>query len=111
MYDPEGTVVSHAYYLSPKLLSPDRPVSFGESSNSDSFSPPGSTTALYGKISGRGRGVEGGDITRKASIRSTMSEKLDFQDEMRFLNSRLNALPSDQLASTPEVIYVHTYNV
>ena len=103
VYDPNETLASHTYHLSPKLLSPDtnRPISFGESSNSDSLSPPGSTLALHPrqpKLGGRSV-----DITRKDSIRSTVSEKLSFEEEIRFLDSRLRAVPSEQLASTPEV--------
>ena len=105
VYDPNETLASHTYHLSPKLLSPDtnRPISFGESSNSDSLSPPGSIMGLHSrqpKIGGLGRSLE---LTRKDSIRSTVSEKLTFEEEIRFLDSRLRAVPSEQLASTPEV--------
>lgn len=114
VYNPEDPALgSLTYHFSPKLLSPDnRPVSFGESSNSDSLSPPGSTLAL-GHLQprvGGGRRIldqdrerRGGDITRKESIRSTVSEKLNFDAEIKFLDSRLKSMPSDQLASTPEV--------
>ena len=40
---------------------------------------------------------------RKDSIRSTVSEKLTFEEEIRFLDSRLSSVPKEQLASTPEV--------
>ena len=112
VYNPEDPALgSLSYHLSPKLLSPDsnRPISFGESSNSDSLSPPGSTTALFHrqpKIGGGGRILDrerGGGVSRKDSIRSTVSEKLNLEEEIRFLDSRLRAMPSDQLASTPEV--------
>ena len=112
MYNPDEALGSYlSYHLSPKLLSSDdRPISFGESSNSDSLSPPGSTTVLHPrqpKVGGLGRILdrdrERGDITRKESIRSTVSEKLSFEDEIRFLDKRLSAVPTEQLASTPEV--------
>ena len=109
VYNPDEALGSYfSYHLSPKLLSSgDRPVSFGESSNSDSLSPPGSTTALHPRQPKVGRILdlerERGDITRKESIRSTVSEKLSFEDEIRFLDKRLSSVPSEQLASTPEV--------
>lgn len=51
------------------------------------------------------------DITRKDSIRSTVSEKLTFEEEIRFFDSRLSAVPSEQLASTPEVRVVVIHDV
>ena len=46
---------------------------------------------------------------RKDSIRSTVSEKLTFEEEIRFLDSRLSSVPKEQLASTPEVGSIRGY--
>ncbi len=43
------------------------------------------------------------DILRRASIRSTMSEKLDYRDEIGFLQPGLDLAGGEQYGSTPEV--------
>ncbi len=45
----------------------------------------------------------GADLLRRASIRSTMSEKLDYRDEIGFLEAGLERMAGDQFGSTPEV--------
>lgn len=42
-------------------------------------------------------------MARHSSIRSTMSEQLDYRNEHLFLNAGMSASPSDMVGSTPEV--------
>ena len=42
-------------------------------------------------------------MARHASVRSTMSEQLDYRNEHLFLNAGMNAGPPDVVGSTPEV--------
>lgn len=114
MYDPEETGLhppnrNHSFNLSPKHLSPgirgvhsERPISFASldsSTTSESMSPAGSTHGL----SARG----GVGVARRSSIRSTMSEKLDYHSEQQFLSSGLLPPAND---STPEVSLITVNN-
>lgn len=78
-------------FLSP-AISADRPQSLADSTSSES--PPGSTHVLpYSRT----------DVVRRSSLRSTMSEKLDYSDELRFLNPNMQDVANERYGSTPEV--------
>ncbi len=73
---------------------PSSLASVESSSTSDSISPSSSNSALFSR--------GGGGVTRHASIRSTMSEQLDYRSsDQQFLNAGMPNM--EVLGSTPEV--------